>query len=552
MELTHPRITPLVLLLGCLTAVTLSIHAQKFLPDDPLRVDADDLPIPRPESRSLSQIMDLLENSFSNRPARGEDILPAQNVNTLGEVPDSSWFQNRLGRRSMSPAELARGPNRQAPDVSRPWQVVSGKSEGITPGFTIRDSSGEVYFLKFDPQEHPQLATSAEAISTRFFHAFGYHVPENHLVRISPGNLLADSDSVLREGRGKKRVMLQADVERILRLVPRLPDGKIQVLASRLLPGRPLGPFEYFGIRSDDANDVFRHENRRELRGLRIFGAWLNHDDSRSINTLDMYLPRGEQGYVKHHLLDFGSCLGSGSVEMQSLRGGNEYLLERTPMLKAAVTLGIWDRPWRRVHYPEHPGVGRFEAEYFQPQNWKPEYPNPAFERMLPEDAFWAVRILMRLNEESIRAVVRTGQLVDAQSEEYLVRTLLERRRKIVRHYLAGINPLDGFRVRDRNGSVDLEFSDLSLQESPKRNRTYRYQWSSFDNGSQQSESLGPAASSASLSIPLPRARPQFLKVRIRPVENQEAGGSHPVCVYLRTQPAMAVVGIDRGKGAEP
>ena len=548
----HPRITSLVLLLGYLTAVTPSIHAQKFLPDDPLRVDADDLPIPRPESRSLSQIMDLLENSFSNRPAQGEDILPAQNVNTLGEVPDSSWFQNRLGRRSMSPAELARGPNRQAPDVSRPWQVVSGKSEGITPGFTIRDSSGEVYFLKFDPRDHPQLATSAEAISTRFFHAFGYHVPENHLVRISPDNLLADSDSVLREGRGKKRVMVQADVERILRRVPRLPDGKIQVLASRLLPGRPLGPFEYFGTRSDDANDVFRHENRRELRGLRIFAAWLNHDDSRSINTLAMYLPRGEQGYVKHHLLDFGSCLGSGSVEMQSLRGGNEYLLERTPILKAAVTLGIWDRPWRRVHYPEYPGVGRFEADYFQPQDWKPEYPNPAFERMLPEDAFWAVRILMRLNEESIRAVVRTGQLVDAESEEYLVRTLLERSRKIVRHYLAGINPLDGFRVRDRNGSVALEFSDLSLQEAPKRNRNYRYQWFSFDNGSQQSESLGPAASSASLSIPLPRARPQFLKVRIRPVEIQEADGSHPVCVYLRTQPAMAVAGIDRGKGAEP
>ena len=548
----HPRITSLVLLLGCLTAAIPSIRAQKFLPDDPLRVDADDLPIPRPESRSLSQIVDLLENSFSNRPAKGEDILPAQNVNTLGEVPDSSWFQNRLGRRSMSPAELARGPNRQAPDVSRPWQVVSGKSEGITPGFTIRDSSGEVYFLKFDPRDHPQLATSAEAISTRFFHAFGYHVPENHLVRISPDNLLADSDSVLREGRGKKRIMVQADVERILRLVPRLPDGKIQVLASRLLPGRPLGPFEYFGTRSDDANDVFRHENRRELRGLRIFAAWLNHDDSRSINTLDMYLPRGEQGYVKHHLLDFGSCLGSGSVEMQSLRGGNEYLLERTPILKAAVTLGIWDRPWRRVHYPEHPGVGRFEADYFQPQDWKPEYPNPAFERMLPEDAFWAVRILMRLNEESIRAVVRTGQLVDAESEEYLVRTLLERSRKIVRHYLAGINPLDGFRVRDRNGSVALEFSDLSLQEAPKRNRNYRYQWFSFDNGSQQSESLGPAASSASLSIPLPRARPQFLKVRIRPVEIQEAGGSHPVCVYLRTQPEMAVAGIDRGKGAEP
>ena len=549
--MAHPRNMPLVLLLGCWTAVLPPIHGQRFLPDDPIRADADDLPVPLPKSRSLSQIADLLENSFSNRPARGEAILPAQNVNTLGEVPDSSWFHNRLGSRSMSPAELARGPNRQAPDTSRPWQIVSAKTEGITPGFTIRDSRGEIYFIKFDPLEHPQLATSAEAVSTRFFHAFGYHVPENHLVRISPEILLANSDSEIREGRGKKRVMVQADVERILRLVPRLPDGKIQVLASRRLPGRPLGPFEYFGTRSDDANDIFRHENRRELRGLRVFAAWLNHDDSRSINTLDMYLPRGEQGYVKHHLLDFGSCLGSGSVERQSRRGGNEYLLEWPPILKAGLTLGLWDRPWRHVNYPEHPGVGRFEADYFQPQNWKPEDPNPAFERMLPEDAFWAVRILMRLNEESIRAVVRTGQLVDAGSEEYLVRTLLERRRKIVRHYLAGINSLDEFRVRERNGSLVLEFSDLSRKEAPGRNGSYRYEWSRFDNLTRRSESLGPSESSAGPSIPVPRARPEFLKVRIRPVSGQANGGAHPVRVYLRTQPGVAVVGIDRGKGAE-
>ena len=549
--MTHPRIAPLVLLLGSLTAALPPVHGQRFLPDDPIRADADDLPIPMPRPRSLSQVGDLLNNSFSTRPAKEEAALPAQNVNTLGEVPDSSWFHNRLGSRPMSPAELARGPNRQAPDVSRPWQIVSAKTEGITPGFTIRDSRGETYFIKFDPLEHPQLATSAEAVSTRFFHAFGYHVPENHLVRISPANLQVMSESTLREGRGKKRVMTQADVDRILRLAPRLPGGKIQVLASRLLPGRPLGPFEYFGTRSDDANDIFRHENRRELRALRIFAAWLNHDDSRSINTLDMYLPRGDQGYVKHHLLDFGSCLGSGSVERQSRRGGNEYLVEWPPILKAGLTLGLWDRPWRHVNYPEHPGVGRFEAEYFQPQDWKPEYPNPAFERMLPEDAFWAVRILMRLNEESIRAVVRTGQLVDAESEEYLVRTLLERRRKIIRHYLAGINALDEFRVRNRDGAQVLEFSDLSLREAPNKSPTYLYEWAEFDNGTRQSRSLGPAGSSAGSSIPLPPARPEFLKVRIRPVSGPANGGSHPVCVYLRTRPGMSVVGIDRGKSAE-
>jgi len=36
---------------------------------------------------------------------------PALNVNTLGEVPDSSWFTNRLGRYDMTIDEVVRGPN---------------------------------------------------------------------------------------------------------------------------------------------------------------------------------------------------------------------------------------------------------------------------------------------------------------------------------------------------------------------------------------------------------------------------------------------------------
>ena len=33
----------------------------------------------------------------------------AENVNTIGEVPDSSWFTNRIGRQSMAVADLAQG-----------------------------------------------------------------------------------------------------------------------------------------------------------------------------------------------------------------------------------------------------------------------------------------------------------------------------------------------------------------------------------------------------------------------------------------------------------
>ena len=51
---------------------------------------------------------DLLLNQFS-RP--GLPIGPrAQNVNTIDEVPDSSWFTNRIVARPMSIEEMVRGP----------------------------------------------------------------------------------------------------------------------------------------------------------------------------------------------------------------------------------------------------------------------------------------------------------------------------------------------------------------------------------------------------------------------------------------------------------
>ena len=123
---------------------------------------------------------DLVENSFLG--AGEEADVRAGNVNTIDEVPDSSWFTNRVGKGS-GPLILQRSrrarTRRMAPP--RPWTVIARKGEGVTPGFTIRDSSGEIYWIKFDPAGFAEMASGAEVISTKFFHAFGYHVAENYL-----------------------------------------------------------------------------------------------------------------------------------------------------------------------------------------------------------------------------------------------------------------------------------------------------------------------------------------------------------------------------------
>jgi len=54
-------------------------------------VDNDHLPIGMPEPIELSQILDFVKSSYGWDLEKGEEIIPAENVNTLGEVPDSSW-----------------------------------------------------------------------------------------------------------------------------------------------------------------------------------------------------------------------------------------------------------------------------------------------------------------------------------------------------------------------------------------------------------------------------------------------------------------------------
>ncbi len=523
-----------------------ALEAGKFKSDDPLSVDPDKLSIPQPTERPLSKTIDLFQKTFT-QPGEGEG--QAQNVNTLGEVPDSSWFTNRMSRRVMTIEELVRGPDRGVgPDLSRPWVIIGAKTEGVTPGFRIRDGRGDIYFIKFDPLYWPQMATSTEVIGTKFFHAFGYNVPENYLAYWRPVYETDPEAEVLWES-GHEAGLSRAYVEDVLKSVPKRPDGTIQVLASKLLPGRPVGPFDFQGIRSDDPNDIFPHQDRRELRGLRLFAAWLNHNDSDSVNTLDMYETRGQtRSFVRHYLIDFGTVMGSGSTQPHARRVGNEYYIEFNPALKAAATLGIWDRPWRHLKYPDYKAVGRFESSYFQAQAWKPDYPNPAFDKMTLQDALWATRTVMRFSDEAIRAIVKTGKIDNPEAENYLVATLIERRDKIVRYYLTQINPLDGFTLSvAANGGSSLEFVNLGVEAGFGSQCRYQYAWHRFDNETGSLSALGVPDEASQPALSVPEDSAEFLMVKLSSFcPGQPLWRRSPVEVYLRNSGSPSVVGIDR------
>ena len=518
--------------------------AQKFYPDDPILVDRDDLPIDKPGVVELSATYDLLEKTFAPMDP-GVEIPRAMNVNTLGEVPDSSWFQNRIGVRDMSIEELARGPSRGGrPEL--PLTVISGKATGITPGFTVRDAAARVYFVKFDPPPHPNLSTAADVIGKNFFHAIGYNVPESYIVYLRSGDLAIDPAAQVR-AKGAKQVPMDREfLETMLENSAHHPDGSARGVASLAVEGEVLGQFQFQGMRPDDPNDIVTHEHRRELRGYRVFCAWLNHDDSRAINTLDAYVGGpGGSGHVRHYLIDFSSTLGSGSdylrrIAPQDPRGGNEYIVDFEPIWKAFYTLGIADRAWRRIPYayPRYAEAGRIESEYFDPAKWKPEYPNPAFDRMLADDAFWAAKIVARFTDDAVRAIVATGDFLSRDAERYLADTVIGRRDKVVAHYFRQLNPLDGFAIGD-----SLTFRNLGAERGLGEVSGYEYEWFSFDNETGELAPLGASGRAVDTRIPVPDSNAPYLMVRIRTDSPTEHSWRNAVEVYLR---AKRLVGIDR------
>ena len=119
---------------------------------------------------------------------------------------DSAWWERRHYYKRMSIDELQRGAGKNLPpSMDGPWEITAAKNEGITPGFIVKDSRGETYIVKFDPLEYSELATGADMVSSRIFHALGYHVPEYYIVHFTPEQLRLGDDVELRDALGQKR-----------------------------------------------------------------------------------------------------------------------------------------------------------------------------------------------------------------------------------------------------------------------------------------------------------------------------------------------------------
>ena len=370
----------------------------------------------------------------------------ARNVNAWDEVPDSSWFQNRIGRAPLTPEAAGLGPC-ELPllDGSGPWKIVSSKVDGASPGFVIDTPNGDRYLLKFDDHLQGQRATLADVVASRIYWAAGFDVPCYSIVEFSRATLSLGPHAHGKNELGERVPLTWAAVDAALDRAIRLPDGRFRSVASLYLPGRPLGSWRYYGTREGDRNDVIPHEDRRELRASRLLAAWTDHSDQREGNTLSMWIETSPGlGFVRHHLLDFGDCFGHlwlGPAEL-AWRREHAYFFDPWQLLGDFATFGARERPWDHARLSSSGLVfGYYRAEDFDPEGWRPGYPNPAFGRMTERDAAWMARIIARFDARELAAMIARAEISPDLAEQ-LLQTLMGRRRKILERYMSRLSPL--------------------------------------------------------------------------------------------------------------
>lgn len=523
------RATLLALIVGATAcASTRSPEPWSYSP----RPLADTLAIWEPDERKSAFIYDIAYQALiRGQGASGKD---AWNLTPADDVVASTWFTPRLGYEGLTPEDLARGPRTtEGPDTSAPLEVWSIKAEGVTPGFWVKDASDARWIVKFDPPGNPELTSGANVVANHLFWAAGYNTPEDRIFDLDPETLVLDPDLGM---------TMEAFRRNFIDIYPRQSDGTLRTLVSKFLPGAPKGPFDYEGTRDDDPNDVIRHEFRRELRGLYTVGAWLNHIDIRQGNTLDIFVEHPNSpsdgrkfGYLRHYLIDFGATLGSASIFAHNRRHGTEYDLDKGAIGKRFITLGLYSRPWE--HLPEGdypPTIGYYSADNYDPGDWRPNFPNPAFDQALPGDAYWGAKIVAAFTDAHLRAAVDLGEYSDPADADLLFNALRDRRDATVRYWYGKVTPLE--RIRIENGAVIFDDLWQARYDGTSEYR-FAFEWEAYDLVRQ--DTVGERR----IELPMPSGPPSdggaapYGRLEIWRRTTGESWSPNPVTVWLAWDP---------------
>lgn len=481
--MTRPALPAIALALALLPLAT-DLRAEDQAIDATTGTDHDGQPIEQPASREKNlyshqfreSVVEPLSHAFDipdkllwlTRQISGASKPQSVNVNRFDEVPNSTWFTNRIHVRSLTPDQVRLGVG-DGVGPTPPYTIKSRKTAGVNPGFNIEDAADRRWVIKLDPPDHPQLGSGADVVVSRLLHAAGYNVPHDVSFTFRRDELVIDEE--LARGKDGVAPFLESDLDILLTRGARSADGRSYAQASLFLAGTPIGHIDMRGRRPDDANDRYQHHDRRELRGLYILMSWLNSWDTKDHQSLDTFIEVADSlGHVRHHLLDLGASLGASAEGAKDERNGYEYTLDWGWKSRRLVTLGFTTEPWRDAGQETGiPSVGNFASANYEPDRFKTLMPHPAFGKRTLRDGYWGAKLVASFSDEQIAAAIAAAGYEDPRAAPVLLRILCARRDITARHWFARVAPVDYFHVDDGT----LRFHDLAVDRKLASPRAY-------------------------------------------------------------------------------
>jgi hypothetical protein len=150
--------------------------------------------------------------------------------------------------------------------------------------------------------------------------------------------------------------------------------------------------------------------------------------------------------------------------------------------------------------------------------------------------------------------------LSNPEAAEQLSRVIIERRDKVVKHWIAGVNPLDRFEVRSGNHGPILLFDNAAVRNGVNApGESYQTSWGAFDNMTSVETTVTDVEeySEPVARVPLSAFGPadssgaRYVVATIRTLNPAFPQWLKPVKVTLRDRNGVIdVVGIERGGAA--
>jgi len=349
----------------------------------------------------------------------------AIDTNNFDEVADSTWFTNRIGRYGARPDEVADSLSNCSPEAKGALIVSQAVVGKYRPTLLVQDASGNKFAIHLDPPDSPGKISSPATAAALILSNAGFHVAPHCPVTIDRGRLTLADHAHLLGAYGKREELTEEKLSSLLDKQPR----EMRAVAIRMPEGRPFGRFQFTGRLYSDKNDRMRHQDRRELRGLRVMSSFIGWASISERSTYDVFIETTDSaGYFEHWLLNLTDVEEPGSL-------------------------------------PNPIGTGASLL-------------NGAFALMTSLDAFWGTKIVAKYSDSMIEAIVAAARYPDEASAQAAIAGLKSRRDALIRYWFTRLSPLDGFALDPGADGVLLSCNDLATGAgiAEPSQRRYRFQ----------------------------------------------------------------------------